>query len=266
VAAPPDALLLGTALGAARIAPVVWLVPAFGGARLPAPVRVGFALLLALLAAPVLVVGGSFGVAQLGGAPAIGLALALAREVVVGLCLGLVAASAFRAAEVAGRLADTLRGATLAEVLVPTSDERASPLAALYLLLATLVFLQLGGVQRLIEALAESYRVFPVAGGLGSAQVGRAAVVVTAASAKLIVAGVALAAPVIVALWLTDLALGLVARAAPQIPVYFVGLPLKGLLAVGVVLVGLAALQAALAGGLGGWLRLVAQTVAAFRG
>ena len=53
----------------------------------------------------------------------------------------------------------------------------------------------------------------------------------------------ALAAPVVVALWLTDLALGLVARAAPPVPVYFLGLPLKGLLAIGVVLLGLGSLQ-----------------------
>ena len=72
---------------------------------------------------------------------------------------------------------------------------------------------------------------------------------VVAASAKLIASGLALAAPVVVALWLTDLALGLIARAAPSVPVYFLGLPLKGLLAIGVVLLGLGVLQGALAGG-----------------
>ena len=60
----------------------------------------------------------------------------------------------------------------------------------------------------------------------------------------------ALAAPVVVALWLTDLALGLIARAAPSVPVYFLGLPLKGLLAIGVVLLGPRdCYRAALAGG-----------------
>ena len=78
-------------------------------------------------------------------------------------------------------------------------------------------------------------------------------------------AGVALAAPVIVALWLTDLALGLIARAAPSVPVYFVGLPLKGLLAIGVVLLGLGALETALAGSAASWLRLLRQTIDAFR-
>jgi type III secretion protein SpaR/YscT/HrcT len=263
VAGDPAAWVLATALGAARLTPVIWMTPPLGGSRLPAPVRVGFALLLALVAAPALVGGGS--AAALARAPMVTLTLLLAREVLVGVCLALVAAAVFRAAEIAGRLADTLRGANMAEVLAPTSDERASPLAALYLLLATLVFLQVGGVPRLIEALLHSYQALPLGGGLPPSP-RRVALVVAAASARLIAAGVALSAPVVVAVWLADLALGLVARAAPQVPVYFLGLPLKGLLAVGVVLLGLGTLPAALGGDLGAWLRLLAGTVAAFAG
>ena len=68
-----------------------------------------------------------------------------------------------------------------------------------------------------------------------------------------------------VTLWLTDLALGLIARAAPSVPVYFLGLPLKGLLAIGVVLIGLGALQGALASGFTDWFRLLARAVTGFR-
>ena len=93
----------------------------------------------------------------------------------IGVCLGLVASAAFRAAEVAGRLGDTLRGANVAEILVPTAEERASPLGVLYLLLATIVFLQIGGVPRLVEALLSSYRTLPVGGGLGEPAARRAA-------------------------------------------------------------------------------------------
>jgi flagellar biosynthesis protein FliR len=60
----------------------------------------------------------------------------------------------------------------------------------------------------------------------------------------------------------------MVARVAPAIPVYFVGLPLKGLLAVGVVLLGLGALDHAVAAsfvtGGGGWLDLARRWVAAW--
>jgi flagellar biosynthetic protein FliR len=258
------AVVVATALGAARLVPVIWLVTPLGGPRLPAAVRVGFAVLLALVAAPVLAASpGAGGLADWSAAQ---LALLLAREIAVGFCLGLVASAAFRAAEIAGRLGDTLRGANVAEILVPTADERASPLGVLYVLLATVVFLQIGGVPRLVEALLASYRMLPLAGGLGEPAVHRAALVVVAASAKLIASGLALAAPVIVALWLTDLALGLIARAAPSVPVYFLGLPLKGLLAIGVVLLGLAMLQASVARGFASWMQLLSQVVAALRG
>jgi flagellar biosynthetic protein FliR len=256
-------LVLPIALGAARATPIVWMVAPLGGPRLPAPARVGLALLLAALASPILVA--SAGAAALGQASAPALALLFGREVLVGLSLGFVASAAFRAAEIAGRLSDTLRGANIAEILVPTAEERSSPLGVLYLLLATVVFLQIGGVPRLCQALLDSYRVLPVGGGLDAGSARQAAAIVTAASARLIASGVALAAPVIVALWLTDLALGLVARAAPQVPVYFIGLPLKGLMAIGLVLLSLGVLEGGLAGDFAAWFRLVGRTTASFR-
>jgi flagellar biosynthetic protein FliR len=260
---PLAALVLAIALGAARATPIVWMVAPLGGPRLPAPARVGLGLLLAALAAPILVA--SAGAAAVAQASPPALALLFGREVLVGLCLGFVADAAFRAAEIAGRLSDTLRGANVAEILVPTAEERSSPLGVLYLLLATIVFLQIGGVPRLCEALLDSYRVLPVGGGLDAGSARHAAAIVTAASVRLIASGVALAAPVIVALWLTDLALGLVARAAPQVPVYFIGLPLKGLMAIGLVLLSLGVLKGVLAGDFAAWLRLVGRTTASFR-
>jgi type III secretory pathway component EscT len=245
---------LAVALGAARTVPVTWLVPALGGPRLPAMARLAFGLMLATLAAPALAPAAA--AAGLGHAGAGLLLLVLARQVVIGFGLGLVMSFAFRAAEIAGHLVDVLRGASMAEVLVPTSEERSSPLGALYGLLATLVFLELGGVPRLCEALVASYRAAPLVGSLAAPTLRAGAWVVVAASARLIEAALALAAPVVVALWLTDLALGMIARVAPQVPVYFVGLPAKGLLAVGVVLLGLGALDHALTAQLPGWLDL----------
>jgi flagellar biosynthetic protein FliR len=255
--------LAAVVLGAGRTVPVVWLSAPLGAGRLPALARVGLGLGLAALAAPVLARAGA--AAGLDRASPLLLAAYLGRELAVGLSLGLVVSFAFRAAEAAGRLTDVLRGANVAEILSPTADERASPLGALYLLLAAVVFLELGGLPRLAEALARSYDAVPMGAGLHPAGAARAAAVVVTASAKLIESAVALAAPAVVAFWLTDLALGFVARAAPQIPVYFVGLPLKGLLGVGLALVGLAALEGALARGLGGFMTLFGRALASWR-
>jgi type III secretion protein SpaR/YscT/HrcT len=257
-------LIVTTTLGAARLAPVVWLMPPLGGPRFPAPARLGFAVLLALVASPLLTAGEA-GV-RFGHVSSPVLALMLGREVIIGSCLGLIGAAVFRAAEIAGRLADTLRGANIGEVFVPTAEERSSPLGALYLLLATLVFLHIGGVERITEALLSSYRALPVGGGFGTGAARRAAMLVGEASARLIAAGVALAAPVVVAIWLADVALGLIARAAPQVPVYFVGLPMKGLLAIGVVLLGLGGLAGAISGETGFALTLFRRTIATFAG
>jgi type III secretory pathway component EscT len=254
--------ILAVGLGAARTVPVTWLVSPLGGGRVPSMARVAFGLLLASLAAPAL--GAAVtraGLAHVGGGL---LFVVLARELLVGFGLGLVVSFAFRAAETAGHLVDVLRGASLAEVLVPTTEERASPVAALYGLLATLVFLELGGVPRLLAALLASYEAVPLAGSLAPASLRAAASVVVVSSARLLEAALALAAPVVVALWLTDLALGMVARVAPQVPVYFVGLPAKGLLAVGVVLLGLGALDHALAAELPAWMDLARRWLAAW--
>ena len=68
-----------------------------------------------------------------------------------------------------------------------------------------------------------------------------------------------------VALLLADLVLGAVARMAPQIPVYFVGMPLKALAGVGIVLVGLGGLQTALYGSFDGWVGLVERAFGVWR-
>lgn len=254
----PDAvlrLILAVAVGATRAIPITWMVPTFGGPHVPTQVRVALGVLLAILGLPQLTAG--IDASGLVAAGPLILMLVMARELAIGVTVGLVASFLFRAAEMAGRLADVVRGANMAEVMVPTSDERTSPAGNLYLFVAAIIFLELGGLGRVVAALMRSYEAIPL-GFVGAAPGMRGAtVVVIAASAKLIEAAVGLAAPVIVSLLLADVALGAIARAAPQIPVYFVGMPMKALLGVGIVLVALGALEGALTSSLSGWLNFV---------
>jgi type III secretory pathway component EscT len=223
------------------------------------PARLGVGVLLAALAAPAL---GAAGPALAGAGPVL-LGLLAARELLVGAVLALVVSFAFRAAEGAGWLADVMRGANAAEVLLPTADERTSPLGALYVLVACVVFLEIGGIPRLCEALAHSYQAVPIAGAVTPAGTGRAALVVIVASARLLESALALAAPVLVAMWLADVTLGMIARVVPEVPAHFLGLPLKGLLGIGVVLVGLGSLHAALGRGFAGWIAVWSHALAA---
>jgi type III secretion protein SpaR/YscT/HrcT len=238
----PGASLNLVGLAAARTVPIAYLLPVFGGPHINPMFRVAFGLALALMALPVL--GSGAAVADMG---PVMLTVLLAREVLVGLTLGFVASLTFRAAEMAGRLADTLRGANMSEVIAPTSGERTSPVGDLFLLLAVVVFFEIGGLGHLLRALARSYEAVPL--GLSSAPAaGGLVTLVIVASARALEAAVGLAAPILVAALVADVALGLIARAAPQVPVYFVGLPAKALGGVGVLLLAMGFVKASLEG------------------
>jgi type III secretory pathway component EscT len=259
-------LLLAIGLGAARTVPLTWLVPALGGPRVAPEARIGLGILLAVLCLPVLAPAvASSPLVALG---PVGWIVLAARELFVGLTVGLCVGAAFRAAEAAGRLVDLARGANQAEVLSPMSDERTSPTGDLYLFVSVVVFLELGGLRLFANALGRSYEAVPVAGASPLAFVGGlrpAAALVTATVGKLMESAIGLAAPVLVALWLADVTLGMVGRAAPQIPIYFAAMPAKALLGLGVVLLGLGAVDAAFVAGFPAWAAVFERAFAVWR-
>jgi type III secretory pathway component EscT len=246
-------------IGSTRTIPIAWLIPAFGGQNVPPQARMGIGLALAVLCLPQIM-------------PSVptqqGLLfwmLLLAREACVGFTVGYVGSSIFRAAESAGRMVDTLRGANMAEVISPVTEGRASPLGDIYLLLTTVIFLEIGGVGYVSLALARSYEAVPLISATTPASFAAAGKLAMLTSAQLLESTLALSAPSIVALLLADLVLGGIARMAQQIPVYFLGMPLKGLAGVGIVLTGLGALQTALLHGFKGWVALIERAFAIWR-
>ncbi len=208
--------LPGAALGSARLLPIVLLAPTFGGRLLPAPLRVGTALGLALLTAPPT-------------PPSVDAAwaVALAREVAVGSCLGLLAALPFALAQSAGGLVDGIRGARLASLLVPGTREGASPTGNTLHLLLLAAVTGAGGDRWVLTGLARSFAALPPGAPWQGGATGAAAEVLLTASADLLTAAACIAAPAVVACLLGDLALGIVGRVAPELPLFFLGLPVK---------------------------------------
>ena len=246
-------------IGTARTLPIVTFIPAFGGQNVPSQVRMALAVGLSLLCLPYIepmvptTAGLGFWV------------LLLAREVAVGVTVGFVGSSIFRAAEVAGRLIDTLRGSNMAEVISPVTEGRASPLGDILLLMTTVIFFELDGVGFVAMAIARSYRAVPLVNTTTPATFRAVANLAIYSSTELMVSSIALAAPAIVALLLADLVLGAIARMAQQVPVYFVGMPLKGLAGIGILLVGLGGVETAIVGGFKSWMSLIERAFAVWR-
>jgi len=228
-------------LASARLLPVTLTSPFLAGPLVPPGVRVGLALGLgaavAALAAP----------ARLDG---LDLAAAALREGAVGLVLALAAMAPVEAARAGGRLADTFRGATLAELHVAPIRQRESASGDL-LAHWTVVLASWAGADRLVVgALLRGFASLPPGAVLPE---GPALEVALRAGAGLVAASVALAAPAAAGVLAADLALALVARVAPQLGAVNAAQPARAALG----LVALAAASAA-AGG-----RLVAEVAGA---
>ena len=228
-----QAILLG-ALVSARVLPIVQLVPYLGGQAMPQQVKLGLTLALTVLVYPMVV-----SIDTLGGLPtgALAIALLLAKELAVGLLLGFVAILVFEAVRMAGQLVDTARGQTMAQAMVPQLKTQASVSATLLYQLSIVVFLFAGGHRVFLATLVRSFsRIPPQSLPAFGAALPDVAFVTMRLFADSIALGVLLAFPVIAAVFVTDLTLALINKAAPQINVFFLGMPLKALLGVAVLM------------------------------
>lgn len=259
IADPWDRAVLAVALGAARTLPMTWLVPVLGGPRVSSQIRLGVGVLLAVLCLPVLlpVLDVAATTPAAAGWGPLWWLLLVARELMVGVTVGLCAGAVFRAAEAAGRLVDIARGANSAALFSIDAGERGSATGDLYLFVAAVLFLELGGLRLMASALVRSYEAVPIAAAPTHEALRSAAGLVVLATGRLIESAVVLASPVVVAMVLADVVLGLVGRLVPQIPVYFTALPAKALLGLGVVLLGLGGLDAALTAGFPSWMAVI---------
>lgn len=205
--------LQGLGLAWARFAPTLAIVPAFGLRALPTPARgiLGVALAAGIYPAlvPVLVDRPS--------TPWFVLAL---EQIVLGLPVALAAAIPLWAATMAGGLVDTLRGAEDGAGLAVVEGAKATPIAVLLSLLASVVFLATGGPARVAASLATT-----VPSGWEGAPLFLAAQTLTSG----IGLAVAIAGPLLAAAIVLEVAFALIARAASPAQVHALLAPLRAL-------------------------------------
>ncbi len=211
----------------ARVSPLFVVAPLFSSRMLPARAKGICAVALAVGLMPIAGRGAGLPHDVLSYA-----ALAL-KEVLVGLALAFALAVVMAALTVAGSFLDTLSGFAFASLGDPFPGVQATVLSQLYGLFGVLIFIAIGGDGWVIRGLGETYHAVPLtaAPALGSLLAGAQRAFVTVFTSALEVA-----APVVVALTITDAAFGMVSRAVPQLNVFVVALPAKilvGLLVIG---------------------------------
>jgi flagellar biosynthetic protein FliR len=153
-------------------------------------------------------------------------------NVAIGVLLALVSGMIFYLFEVAGGLIDMMSGLQLASVFDPTMGHQVGVFARLFHMTALSIFFVLGGDRIMIGGLARSLDVVPLTGGFEiSGGMGTAMVEMLG---TLLMAGIEVAAPVLVALFLAEVVLGIASRFSPQTNVFILGMPMKLLIALAV--------------------------------
>lgn len=200
-----------------RILALVGSAPIFGNPIVPVRVKVGLAAVLTIILSPIL---GNMPAVEPGSA--IGL-LILAQQVVIGVAMGFTMRIIFTAVEMAGNLAGMQMGLGFATFFDPQNAAQVPVVGTLLGLFATLFFLALNGHLYVIEALAQSFQALPVAPPPYSTSGWR---LLAGWGGEIFLAGLLLSMPIVAALLITNLALGIMTRAAPQLNVFSVGFPI----------------------------------------
>lgn len=233
---------------------VVAVAPAIGGAHLPAPVKIGLTVLLALGLAPSVAIGPSAAEAPL--------ALIVAREAAIGLALAFVLRALIAGAELAGYLSGFQIGFSYGATIDPQSGVRNTMLATLYGSLATLAFLAINGHHAVLRALSASYAALPIGGGqIQDSLVGSVRDIL----GLVFVVGVRIAAPIVIVLLIVELGVGLIARSSPTLGFMVIGYPIRlivGLFLLGILVPTIPAVTSSL---LEAAVAMAAGTAAAFR-
>lgn len=210
-----------------RVAPVFILAPLFSSRLMPRRARGIAAVGLAVGMTPIVSRGQRIPLD-----PA-GLGQLMLKEIVIGLAFAYAVAAVLAAANIAGSFLDTLVGFSYGSVVDPVTGVQSPVLSQIYGFVAVMVFIAIGGDALMIHGLARTYELVPLDQfpALAPMTVG-----VQEAFARVFTAALELAAPVFLALIITDAALGFLSRVVPQLNVFAVGFPAK--IGVGVLLIG----------------------------
>ena len=212
-----------------RVGPLIFMLPVIGSSSVPVQVKVLFSLATSLILLPVVSVS-----ASLLPTTAVGFAVFVSVEVAFGAILGFFARLVFDATDLAGQMVSISMGMGMAGTMDPDNGTQVSLVGTLWNIVAILIFLGINGHHLFFRTLVESFIwVTP-----GSIHLGQATLRgIMSGVVQMFVLGIQIMAPAAVALFMSHVAMGVIAKTVPQVPIMMVAMPLN--IGIGFVFVGL---------------------------
>ncbi|HBA71339.1 MAG: flagellar biosynthetic protein FliR [Geobacteraceae bacterium GWC2_55_20] len=212
-----------------RVAGIFAALPVFGGRRLPIRIKVVTVFMITLVCFPTL----SIAVPETP-TDVFSLGLLALSELMVGLTLAFITQIIFAAVEFSGQIIGMQMGFTISSIIDPSQGTQTQIMSVVQTLFATLMFLSLNIHHLFIRAIIDSFRVIPLGGWHLNGELLNFLIQRTA---DIFIIGIRLAAPVMVALLLTTVALGIMARSFPQMNVFMISMPLN--IGLGLIILGM---------------------------
>lgn len=200
-----------------RIAALIGTAPVLNDPSVPRRVKVALAIFVTILVAPG--VDAVPDVALLSGDGF----LLVARQLLIGAAMGFSMRLAFAAIEYAGDVIGFQMGLSYATLIDPETNAQTPLIGSLLRYFASLAFLVANGPLMMIAGVSESFHGLPIAGTGGLFGDWQNLVL---QGATVFTLALHMALPVIAALLLTNVALGVMTRAAPQLNLFSIGFPI----------------------------------------
>jgi flagellar biosynthesis protein FliR len=205
-------------LALTRILALLVQLPVLGGPLIPTQVKLGLGILLATLLVPWQPLPADAAII-----PWMAFPIYLLQELIIGTLVGFASRMVFATAQIAGDIMGIGSGFASAQIMNPTTGDTGSTVDQVVVMASMLLFLIINGHHYFLVAVQRTFVAVPLLTPLPAFRPEP----LMRLTASLIATGVQLALPVMGALLLTDVALGLLARVAPQANPFFLGMPLK---------------------------------------
>jgi len=201
-----------------RILGLIAVAPVFGHRAIPRRIKIGLGVFITLLVAPTLENIPPISPSSLSGI------FILIEQFIIGLAMGLTIQMVFASIDLAGNLISMTMGLGFASFFDVQTQATTQVISQVLIIIMTMVYLSLNLHLVLLSTLVESFVRLPVSTSLLNQpdtwmQIMHAASIIFSS-------GVQLALPIIAALLVTNLALGILTRAAPQLNLFGIGFPL----------------------------------------
>ncbi|MFJ9452905.1 MULTISPECIES: flagellar biosynthetic protein FliR [unclassified Herbaspirillum] len=200
-----------------RILGLLAVAPPFGSASVPMLVKILLGVMTSLVIAPNVPVPPALDPMSMTGL------LILIQQFIIGAAMGFSVRLVFAAVEMAGEMTSNTMGLGFAVFFDPQSQGRTSAISQLFSLLATLVFLSINGHLVLVAVIADSFNTLPITAAPVTAEGFH---YIALSGARIFSMGLQLSLPMIVALLITNMALGILTRAAPALNLFGIGFPI----------------------------------------